>query len=134
MRSYLLDTHTLLWSIFESRQLPPLVKQIIQDPAQNIIVSAVSLWEISLKYRLGKLHLEGYNPSELVETCHQMRYRLLPLLPEDACTYHQIGSNFHKDPFDRMLIHQAIQHKLVLLSKDPEVHLYTIEGLVVLWK
>lgn len=134
MKNYLLDTHTLLWSIFESRQLPPLVQQIIRDPAQNILVSAVSLWEISLKYRLGKLHLDGYTPSELVETCHQMRYRLLPLTPLEVSNYHQITSDFHKDPFDRMLIHQAIQHKFILLSKDLIVHQYAVEGLRVFWE
>ncbi|MEQ1747720.1 MAG: type II toxin-antitoxin system VapC family toxin [Saprospiraceae bacterium] len=133
MKNYLLDTHTLLWSIFESHRLPPTVQQTIRDPAQNILVSAVSLWEISLKYRLGKLHLDGYNPSELVDTCQQMQYAMLPLSPLDAATYHQVGSDFHKDPFDRMLIHQAIQHKLILLTKDPIVRQYAVEGLQVLW-
>ena len=134
MKNYLLDTHAFLWSVFESHRIPPRVQQIIRDPAQTIWVSAVSLWEISLKYRLGKLALEGCNPSEMPDICNQMQYRLMPLTPQEASTYHELGSNFHKDPFDRMLIHQAMQNKFVLLSKDPIVQQYAIEGLRVLWE
>lgn len=130
---FLLDTHTLLWSIFESHKLPPKVQEIILDPTQQICVSAVSLWEISLKYRLGKLNLGGYSPADLPDLCEKMQYQLLPVVPETASTYHELSSDFHKDPFDRMLIHQAMQQRMVLLSKDPVVHQYAIEGLKVVW-
>lgn len=131
--NYLLDTHTLIWSIFESYKLPVKVQEIIRDPNHNILVSTVSFWEISLKYRLGKLDLGDYKPTDLPDICNQMQYQMVPLRPEEASSYHELSSEFHKDPFDRMLIHQCIKHQYVLLSKDARVHQYAIEGLRVLW-
>ena len=132
--NYLLDTHALLWSIFEPDQLPPNVQTLIKDPHQSILISAVSLWEISLKYRLGKLQFQNFDPAMLPATCEMMRYTLLPLSPEDAATYHLIQGDHHKDPFDRMLIRLAIRNDFILLSKDFNVEKYAEEGLKVLWE
>lgn len=131
--NYLIDTHALLWSVFEPAKLPAAVQSILRDPRQTILVSAVSLWEISLKYRLGKLEFRNFDPVDLPAICLQMQYELLPLAPEEAATYHLLQGDFHKDPFDRMLIWQAIQQHLILLSKDPQVWKYAEDGLRVQW-
>lgn len=132
--NYLLDTHALLWCIFEPNQLPPKVQTILKDPHQSILVSAVSLWEISLKYRLGKLQFQNFDPTELPATCEMMHFALLPLTPEDAAAYHLLQGDHHKDPFDRMLIRQAIGNNLILLSKDGWINKYAAEGLKVFWE
>ncbi|MCB9316051.1 MAG: type II toxin-antitoxin system VapC family toxin [Lewinellaceae bacterium] len=131
--SYLLDTHTLLWSLFEKKKIPPTVQALLRDPDQCIYVSSISLWEIALKFRLGKLEFQHFNPSDLPAICEQMQFDLLPLDPEEASSYHLLRSEFHKDPFDRMLVWQAIQNDLVLLSSDLLVHQYVVEGLQVKW-
>ena len=63
--NYLLDTHVLLWTLFESRKLSNIVKQIILNPDCNIFVSIFSFWEISLKFGLGKISLNNIKPDDL---------------------------------------------------------------------
>lgn len=131
--NYLLDTHVLLWSIFEKKKIPAKVRSVLQDTQNEVLVSAVSLWEISLKYRLGKLDFHNFDPLGLPGICDQMQFTLLPLSPTEAASYHFIKSDFHKDPFDRMLIRQAIQHQLALVSADFHIAQYIPEGLKVFW-
>ena len=87
--NYLLDTHTLIWSITEKSKLSPLVIQILEDANNSIFVSAVNLWEISLKYSLGKLKLEGVLPEELPKLIHQTGFELISLSADEAATFHQ---------------------------------------------
>jgi len=134
MKKYLLDTHVLLWSVFEVSKIPKPVQDILKDPENAIFVSSVSLWEISLKHRLGKLDFFNFDPVNLPVICGQMQYELLSLEPAEASSYHLLQSDFHKDPFDRMLIRQAIQKGLVLLSADTLVAQYSVEGLKIFWK
>ncbi|NUO00234.1 MAG: type II toxin-antitoxin system VapC family toxin [Saprospiraceae bacterium] len=134
MKKYLLDSHVLLWSVFEVGKIPKQVQDIIKSPENVVFVSSVSLWEISLKYRLGKLDFFNFDPVNLPQICSQMQYELLPLESVAASSDHMLKSNVHKDPFDRMLIRQAIQQGLTLLSADALVEQYTVEGLQVFWE
>lgn len=130
---YLLDTHALVWAISNTSKLTHRVLKTLEDPNHQILVSPVSFWEISLKYSLGKLELEGVSPEDLPSACFTMDFDIQPLEPSVASTLHLLKGTYHKDPFDRMLIWQSIYHKMPLISKDPVLALYSSEGLVTVW-
>jgi len=123
--SFLLDTHALVWSILEPRQLGEKARAAMTDPSSEVFVSAVSFWEISLKTALGKLKLEGCSPETLLEAAHAQSFQLLPLTPEEASAFHQLPRTAHKDPFDRMLIAQAVTEPLHLLTADVQLKPYS---------
>jgi PIN domain nuclease of toxin-antitoxin system len=130
---YLLDTHALLWCIVDSKKLSSVARKIIEDQENTILVSAISFWEISLKYTLGKLDLLGISPNELPKLASDMGFELINLSPDEAASYNQLSENWHKDPFDKMLIWQAIKLDVSLISKDENVTKYTSMGLKVIW-
>jgi len=105
----LLDTHTLLWAIGKTDELSETVIHAIKNPDNEILVSAVSLWEIALKYSLGKLSVD-FDIERIPEYCKQMDFSLIPLEPLDALSALRLPQKQnHKDPFDRMLIYQCIK-------------------------
>lgn len=126
---YLLDTHIFLWSLFAPESLSKLVIQTMADPHSRIFVSAITFWEISLKYAIGKLRLENYLPHELPNKAQDMRFETLPLTVDVASSFHILPRGEHKDPFDRMLVWQAIKSRYVLISSDPAVMDYAKYGL-----
>jgi PIN domain nuclease of toxin-antitoxin system len=130
---YLLDTHTMVWAVAETAKLSPRVREILEDPHHQILVSPISFWEISLKHALGKVELNGLVPEDFSAACDAMDFDTLPLSPNVASTLRHLAAPHHKDPFDRMLIWQAICLKIPLLSKDQTVALYATEGLAVVW-
>jgi PIN domain nuclease of toxin-antitoxin system len=129
----LLDTHTFLWTAMYPEKLSRHARATILDAANDIHVSVVSFWEVSLKFALGKIELQGTTPEELPDAAIQMGFTLLTLAPQDAATFHQLPRFQHKDPFDRMLVWQSICQNLTLLSKDPDLRQYQPYGLRVLW-
>ena len=129
----LLDTPTFLWAAMHPEQLSRHVRATILDAANDIQVSAVTFWEISLKSALGKIALQGITPEELPDAAIHMGFTLLTLEPLDAATFYQLPRFQHKDPFDRMLVWQSICQGLTLLSKDPDLRQYQPHGLRVLW-
>jgi PIN domain nuclease of toxin-antitoxin system len=131
--TYLLDTRTLIWAITEPDKLSDTVKSLIENPAEHIVVSAISFWEISLKYRLGKLQMDQISPEALMDVCKQIDLEMLPLDPWVCASYHQLKADYHGDPFDRMLIWFAIIRKMTILSKDRMLKMYESEGLQVIW-
>ncbi len=131
--SYLLDTHTFIWAVTDPIKLSDTARTILADGQQDIVVSAVSFWEIALKYSLQKLMLEGLTPEDFPQAALEIGFRLLDLGALTTSTYHQLKATYHKDPFDRMLIWQALQNNLRLISKDPNVAQYVSEGLQVIW-
>nr|EMN22659.1 toxin-antitoxin system, toxin component, PIN domain protein [Leptospira santarosai serovar Arenal str. MAVJ 401] len=82
--SYLLDTHVLLWVIGDSKQLSKKVAQIIEDQEVQIFVSSISLWEISLKFKLGKLHLSGFKPEGIPNYLKKLNINTIELNVEDG--------------------------------------------------
>ena len=129
----LLDTHTFLWAAMDPEKLSHCVRAIILDAANDIQVSVVTFWEVSLKFALGKIALQGTTPQALPDVAIQMGFTLLALAPQDAATFHQLPRFQHKDPFDRLLVWQSICQHLTLLSKDPDLRQYQPHGLHVLW-
>jgi PIN domain nuclease of toxin-antitoxin system len=124
----LLDTHTFLWFLNEDANLPPVSKQQIEN-ADAIFVSIVSIWEMAIKLSLGKLTL--LTPFETLDAdIAASEIEILPITFESTVTYHSLPLH-HRDPFDRMLVAQALTHSLVLVSRDAALDAYPIQQL---WK
>jgi PIN domain nuclease of toxin-antitoxin system len=98
------------------------------------MVSAVSFWELSIKVSIGKLQPVGSHPTEIVSVAESLGIKPIPLLPDEAVNYMNLTESTHFDPFDRMLIWQAIQRDLTLVSADPEFKKFKKDGLRLLWK
>ena len=130
--NYLIDTHIFLWSLFTPEKITNTAARILTEPDNRIFVSTISFWEIALKYSLNKLELEGVKPDELQEFANIMNYDILGSSAEDAASFYRLPRISHKDPFDRMLIWQAIREKLVLISNDSKLSAYEEYGLKTL--
>ena len=131
--SYLLDTHTLLWSLFEQSRLGKKGAEVIQNPDLTVFVSVVSFWELSLKFAIGKLELENVTPDDFPALVRQSGFDILTLSESDAATFHHLPRLEDKDPFDRLLIWQAISRKLTFISQDKACAVYKKHGLKVIW-
>lgn len=128
----LLDTHTFLWAVSDPSRLPAKALRAIADKSNLTFVSAIALWEITIKVRIGKLDL-GWD-DDLITAALNAGIEPLPLMPEEAANYGDLTEPAHNDPFDRMLIWQAISRKLTLVSGDPEFKKFKKDGLKLLWK
>ena len=119
----LLDTHIFLWFISGDSRLSTDVRDAIRDPDNEIYLSVVSVWESIVKYQLGKLPLpeapETYLPKQ--RNLHQIASLAL-----DETSVAQLARlpPLHRDPFDRMLICQAVQNGLIIATVDPAVRAY----------
>lgn len=127
---YLLDTHYLLWSLFAPEKIKPPIRQILEDDNDIKLVSGVNLWEISFKYALGKLELEGTNPEEIFDTLLEAGFEMVTIENRLLATYHQLPQkDNHRDPFDRLLIWQAIANGYTLITHDKKIEQYQADGL-----
>ena len=121
----LLDTHIFLWFISGDTQLSKNVRDAIRDSDREVYLSAISIWEVIVKYQLGKLSLpespEIYLPKQ--RDLHQ-----IVSLPFDEMSVIQLAKlpPLHRDPFDRMLVCQALQHNLTIATVDPVVRAYPV--------
>ncbi len=128
--NYLLDTHYVLWTLFEPDKIPPGIVKIFENEEYVKYVSGISLWEISLKYSIGKLELYDTNPEEIYEGVVEAGFQVLNLKNIDAATFFKLPiQKEHKDPFDRLLIWQAIQNNLIFITKDKKIEQYRKNGL-----
>jgi PIN domain nuclease of toxin-antitoxin system len=121
----LLDTHVFLWHLNGSKALPADLRAAIQDPANTVFLSPVSIWEALVKYRLGKLPLPASPHIYLPEQRRRHRIETLPL---DELSVARLAGlpDLHRDPFDRMLVCQALEHGLTLATVDPAVRAYPV--------
>ena len=129
--TYLLDTHFIIWAVSDTAKLSKKIKDLLANPDNKIFVSTVSFWEISLKHSIGKLKLEGGVPEDVPNSCLQMGFDIEPLSAQDSSSYHKLTANYHKDPFDRMLIWQSISNGYTLISADVNIKKYISEGLKI---
>jgi PIN domain nuclease of toxin-antitoxin system len=131
MRHYLLlDTHALLWWLFDDARLPRAARELIGDPDQDVLVSSASAWEIATKHRLGKLPEAGDVPERFDEYVRKARFRELPITTAHALAAGRLPGP-HKDPFDRMLIAQSLAEDAPVVTADPVFGTY---GARVVWK
>jgi PIN domain nuclease of toxin-antitoxin system len=131
---YLLDTHVFLWAIGQSKDLPEIVIKELKNPNNEVYVSAITFWEISIKIRIKKLDLGGIQIEDLIPFAEKMDFQVIDLTPEEANTYVNLAENTHNDPFDRMLIWQCIRRNMTIVSKDIEFEKFKDYGLKILWK
>lgn len=130
---FLVDTHAFLWCLMTPTKLGRKARRVLLNPANTIFLSTISLWEISLKFSLGKLDLQGVSPEALPHFARQAGFQILPLNPLEAATFHHLPKLVPKDPFDRMLIWQCLQNGCALISKDTAIQAYKSQGLPVIW-
>lgn len=124
--SYLLDTHTFIWAMENSKRLSEDIKSVIANPKNKILVSVASIWEIVIKINLKKIKLvfdleASISKANLVvlpiEISHVIKVQSLP--------------NHHKDPFDRILVAQSQMENLTLISHDKNIWKYSVNVLKV---
>jgi len=125
LTNYLLDTHVLLWSIFESYKLSKKSQKILLDRNSRKFVSISSIWEISIKYRIGKLPLPNglsdiFTEIELngfgylgIGLIHIEKYNALPLL--------------HRDPFDGIIVAMAMSEQMIIITADENIRKYDVQ-------
>ncbi len=124
----LLDTHAFLWWISDSPELSDAAREAIADQRNAPIFSAVSGWEIAIKAGLGRLELPD-SPAKFVnEQLSQNGLEVLPIHSRHALGVYGLPDH-HRDPFDRLLVSQAVVEKLPILTADPEIPRYPVETL-----
>lgn len=130
----LLDTCAFLWALQQPRRLSLPAREALQNPENEILVSTVSFWEISLKSALGKLPLSGGGPADMPGYALAAGFEILPLDPDTAATVADLRPlPDHRDPFDRMLVWTALQGGLHLVSRDRRMSGYLGDGLKICW-
>lgn len=122
----LLDTHSLLWWLFDDPKLSRRARAVLKDTGNVILVSSASAWEIATKHRLGKLPEAGDAVSRLPELIRQCRFDALPISIDHALAAGRLPCH-HRDPFDRMLIAQARSEQLPILTNDRTFRKYDVD-------
>ncbi len=120
--NYLLDTHVFLWALGNPKALSLEARQLIQDPSYSVFVSAVSSVEIAIKQALGKLEA----PAGLEKEIEQRGFQELPLTYGHGSRLVELPS-YHQDPFDRMLLAQALHEGLILITRDKKMKRYPVK-------
>jgi len=119
----LLDTHALLWSMSDDPQLGPTARELIIDPANDVLVSIVSLWEIVIKTKLGKLDA---SLAEVDDALDEQGFSRLGIALPHLETLTGLPLH-HRDPFDHLLIAQAIAEGAVFVTNDRNAARYPVE-------
>jgi len=126
--NYLVDTHILLWSFLETDKLSKKIKSILLNENNMIYYSPISLWEISIKYGLKKLSLKGGKPDDFFNELNNSYYHCKAIDNIDLISNYKLPA-YHKDPFDRFLIWEAIRNDFILISEDENIKSYKKDGL-----
>ena len=130
---YLIDTHVLIWSLLDSKKLSGKAASLILDPENDIYVSLVSFWEISLKYSIGKITIDKIKPDEIPEYVKEAGFEILYQNEHEVSSFYRLPVISHKDPCDRMIVWQSIYNDLTLISKDSSLSEYSSKGLKLIW-
>jgi PIN domain nuclease of toxin-antitoxin system len=125
MKRVLIDTHVLLWAWEDDPRLGRQGRKLLADPDQPVMVSIVSIWEIAIKKSVGKLGMD-IELEALINSLDVFGFELLPLHPAHTLLLATLPL-FHRDPFDRMLIAQAISEGFQLLTADPAFEAYKVQ-------
>lgn len=124
--SLLLDTHIFLWWLADAPDLKDKTRRAIANPDIVVFVSAASAWEISIKTALGKINIR---PQDVMEGIHDSGFTELPVSVEHGLRAGMLTSH-HRDPFDRMLVAQAQEDGLTLVTRDRRIEPYDVP---ILW-
>lgn len=118
---FLLDTHVLLWWLANDPKLSADVREIIRNPVNDSFVSAATIWEIAIKTSLRKLK----QPDDLLAVLRDNRFQVLDISAEHCLNVSSLPWH-HKDPFDRMLISQALVERLTIITVDQKFKFYDV--------
>lgn len=124
----LLDTQVFLWIATDSARLPRDLRTVLREPSNDLYLSVVSSWEIAVKARSGKLVLPMPVWAFLLESRERLSIQTLSI-QETAVAHVAKLPDLHRDPFDRMLVCQAIEHGLTIVTSDTQIHRYPVKTL-----
>lgn len=119
----LLDTHILLWALIEPRKLTPVSAAAIENPNNEVLFSAASIWEIAIKSALGRADF-GVQPEDIAKAAVDSGFTELPVRAATALLVAKLPLR-HRDPFDRLLIAQAISEPANLYTADAQLEAYS---------
>jgi len=124
----LLDTHTAIWFIANDKRLPRNSRELISNPDNDCLISTATLWEMGIKYSLGKLRLQ-IELDKVYQIFFETGFQLLPIKPDHIVTNSNLPFH-HRDPFDRIIISQAIHENYTIISGD---ELFSRYDVIVIW-
>ena len=131
---YLLDTYTFVWAVVSPHNLSKSGRKLLVDKNNEICVSTVSLWEIASKTQLKKFTFEGINIEDFPQYARDMEFSIIDMQENEAMQFHKLPlKEDHQDPFERMLIWQAISRGMILMSKNKLFAQYKKDGLKLIW-
>jgi PIN domain nuclease of toxin-antitoxin system len=119
----LVDTHILLWALAEPARLPHACRAQLQDGANEVMFSAASIWEIAIKEQMGRVRL-GVSPADIAEAAATMGFRELLVTSTHAAGVARLPMH-HRDPFDRLLVAQALSEPARLVTADRALAVYS---------
>jgi PIN domain nuclease of toxin-antitoxin system len=122
----LIDTHAILWWLLDDPRLSRKALKALEDPDGRHWVSYVSLWEIAIKTGLGKLDTGGKNIESFARELDKQGFELLPIKVEHLSRLGEL-EHLHGDPFDRMLIAQALELDIPVLTGDKKIQQYPVK-------
>lgn len=119
----LLDTHVALWAVTDSPKLPQKARELILSPKTTVWISSASVWEIAIKHALGRGDMP-VSSQDAVRYFRESGYRFLAVEPEHAVAIEDLPT-YHQDPFDRILVTQALVEPMRLITHDATVARYS---------
>ncbi|MDT4871003.1 PIN domain protein [compost metagenome] len=118
----LLDTHIALWAAAGSPKLPDAARSLMADPHNEVWVSTIVPWEVTIKHSIGKLGISGW---QALQAFRDAGYQILDVKEHHVSALHSLElDQDHKDPFDRMLVAQATHEGMILLTADTKMARY----------
>jgi PIN domain nuclease of toxin-antitoxin system len=123
-KNLLIDTQLFIWFVENDPKLPLSIRDVMEDEQYNLFISIASLWEIVIKSSLGKLNLKWAIP-EIINGVTKSGLSILQIKPQHLITLHLL-EYIHKDPFDRIIISQAITENMYVVSSDEIFNKYQI--------
>lgn len=126
----LLDTHIAVWAVAASPLLSAKARDMIGPRENTIFVSAISIWEIAIKHALGNKGAPPFSGADAIEAFREAGYRLLDVSAMHAAATERLPQ-VHRDPFDRLLVAQALTEPLRLLTRDARLAAYSPEIVLV---
>lgn len=120
----LLDTHVAIWTLVSPERLAAPIREMIEEPANSIHISAVTIWEIAIKFPLVKKTAPPFSGDEAIRQFRDSGYLFLNVTPEHAAATATLPL-LHADPFDRLLVAQALTEPMRLVTHDRQLAAYS---------
>jgi len=126
---YLIDSHVFLWMALDENKLSPAVCPLVLDRGTQLLLSVAGIWELAIKHNRGRLKFDGGFENFITTEMRDNDVEMLPIGSEHLIEFEKL-TPLHGDPFDRMIVAQAIHERIPLISKDAQMRQYPID---VIW-